>query len=200
MPTESREDRARRFARIYHTSRRDAGRTQEFMAEGMGVSKKTVQNWEKGVTAPDLFTSAEWFRLLGRNPLPYYLAYLYPDLEDLGAGTDERETEEALISLIRKCTPSEKAQLLFLMLGNHGSSWYSLLQLFTAHAHTSLRARVSAARTVLENYEMDEAEGRLVCPTEALPDLSMLRYSVDLAKEAVLEGKEGYTTQLADKV
>ena len=199
MPNESREERARRFARIYLCSRKDAGRTQEFMAEGMGVSKKTVQNWEKGITAPDLFTSAEWFRLLGRNPLPYYLAYLFPDLGELGVGADEKETEEALVSLIRKCTPSEKAQLLYLMLGNHGSSWYSLLQLFTAHAHTSLRARVSAARTVLENYEMDETEGRLVCPLDAPPDLSMLRASVDLAKEAVLEKKEGYTTQLAEK-
>ena len=199
MPTESKEERARRFARIYSGSRRDAHRTQEFMAEGMGVSKKTVQNWEKGVTAPDLFTSAEWFRLLGRNPLPYYLAYLYPDLEELSSESDEAATEEALVSLIRKSSPAEKTQLLYLMLGNHGSSWYALLQLFSAHVHTSLRSRMTAARTVLENYEMDEREGRLVCPREAPPDISMLRRSVELCKEAVLDGKEGYTTQRVEK-
>ena len=77
---DSRIDRITRFSKIWWQSRADAEKSQEFMALGLGVSKKTVQNWEKGISAPDLFQGSEWFRILGLNPLPYYLAFLFPEL------------------------------------------------------------------------------------------------------------------------
>ena len=70
-------DRERQFAKIWADSRVDAGKTQDYMAKGLGVSKKTIQNWENGVTAPDFFMGSEWFRVLGINPLPYYLSFLF---------------------------------------------------------------------------------------------------------------------------
>ena len=76
---ETRIERAKRFSKIWWQSRADSGKSQEYMALGLGVSKKTIQNWEKGITSPDLFQSSEWFRLLGLNPLHYYLEFLYPD-------------------------------------------------------------------------------------------------------------------------
>ena len=42
---ESRAERIKRFARIWALSRGNAGKSQEFMASGLGVSKKTIQNW-----------------------------------------------------------------------------------------------------------------------------------------------------------
>ena len=98
------------------------------MALGLGVSKKTVQNWEKGISTPDLFQGSEWFRILGLNPLPYYLAFLYPDLfGDISPSKSDEELDLALHRLIDQATPMEKRQLLFLMAGKHGSSWYALL-------------------------------------------------------------------------
>jgi len=165
------------------------------MAEGLGVSKKTIQNWENGVSSPDLFSGSEWFRLLGLNPLPYYLAYLFPELFDGIAPDDEDDTiEEALMLLIQNSTPVEKRELLYLMAGRHGSSWYSLLQMFTAHCHTGLKSRVNAARLILENYEMDKQAGRLVCPDNIQPDLTMLENAVEEGKRAVLKSYSGYTS------
>ena len=155
---ESKSDRNKRFARIWSLSRSDAGKTQEFMAAGLGVSKKTIQNWEKGVSAPDLYEGSEWFRVLGSNPMPYYLAFLYPWLFDgIKPEDGDEEIEQALMFLVKNMTTPEKRELLYLMAGRHGSPWYSLLQMFTAHCHCSLRSRVTAARTILENYEMDQA-------------------------------------------
>ena len=106
---ESKSDRNKRFARIWSLSRSDAGKTQEFMANGLGVSKKTIQNWEKGASAPDLYEGSEWFRVLGTNPMPYYLAFLYPWLFDgIKPEDDDQEIEQALLFLVKNMTSVEK--------------------------------------------------------------------------------------------
>lgn len=192
---ESRIDRVSRFSKIWWKSRADADKSQEFMALGLGVSKKTVQNWEKGISAPDLFQGSEWFRILGLNPLPYYLAFLYPELfGDISPDKSDEELNLALHHLIDQATPIEKRQLLFLMAGKHGSSWYALLQMFTAHCHTSMQCRVGTARIVLDNYEMQQETGELVCTDNVLPDLDVLRNAIESGKSAAQQKRPGYTT------
>lgn len=189
------KDNAQRFSLIWWKSRTDAGKSQEYMAKHLGISKRTVQNWEHGVTCPNLFQSSEWFRLLGQNPLHYYLSYLHPGMLRDDSSYDEAEIDEALMLLISNSTPKEKRELLFLMSGQHGSSWHSLLQLFTAHCHTSLRSRVTAARVIVDSYEMEEHTGDLVCPDAVQPDMDMLNMATGRGKRAVQEKKKGYTIQ-----
>ena len=192
---ESRIDRVSRFSKIWWQSRADADKSQEFMALSLGVSKKTVQNWEKGISAPDLFQGSEWFRILGINPLPYYLAFLYPDLfGDISPDKPDEDLDLALHHLIDQATPMEKRQLLFLMAGKHGSSWYALLQMFTAHCHTSMQCRVATARIVLDNYEMQQGTGELVCTENVPPNLDVLRNAIESGKTAALQKRSGYTT------
>ena len=194
-------ERENRFAQIWATSRVDAGKTQDYMAKGLGVSKKTIQNWENGVTAPDLFMGSEWFRVLGINPLPYYLSFLFPNLfADISPNDSDDSIEQALILLIRNSTAIEKRELLYLMAGRHGSPWYSLLQMFTAHCHTSMKSRVNVARIVLDNYEMESVTGQLVCETNVKPDIPMLKNAVEEGKRAVMAGKSGYTNVVEPKV
>ena len=190
---ESRIDRVNRFSKIWWQSRADAKKSQEYMALSLGVSKKTIQNWEKGTSSPDLFQGYEWFRVLGLNPMPYYLAFLYPDTFGTPQAFDNEDAvEKALILLIRQSSAAEKKELLFLMSGHHGSSWHSLLQMFTAHCHTSMRSRVTASRVILENYEMEEKTGTLLCPQDISPDLNMLRSAISQGKNAVQNGEASY--------
>lgn len=194
---DARISRATRFAKIWWKSRADAGKSQEFMALGLGVSKKTIQNWEKGTSSPGLFQGCEWFRIMGINPLPYYLAFLYPGLFDQPQPPeDERQVEEALVLLVRQSTSLEKRQLLYLMAGRHGSSWHSLLQMFTAHCQTSMQSRVTTARNILEDYEMEERTGHLVDTDRVHPDLGILRLAISQGKYAVQNNQSGYTTAL----
>ena len=194
MRKDNKSDRVKRFAQIWSLSRADTGKTQEYMANGLGVSKKTIQNWDKGASAPDLFEGSEWFRVLGINPLPYYLAFLYPWMFDgIKPDDNDEEIEQALLFLVKNMTQLEKRQLLYLMAGRHGSPWYSLLQMFTAHCHSSLRSRVTAARTILENYEMDQVCGDLVCPDNVQPDMKMLHHAVEEGKQSVFNQLSGYT-------
>ncbi len=186
-----------RFAKVWSSSRADAGKTQEFMANGLHVSKKTIQNWEKGVTAPDFFEGSEWFSVLGLNPMPYYLKYLFPDKFDEYSEMedDENETDidQLLLLLVKNMSETQKKELLYIIAGDHGSSWYSLLQMITAHCHTSLKSRVIAASTILENYKMEDALGETVCSRDIEPDVEMLEKAVKKARESVSKGLTGYT-------
>lgn len=193
MNEEARIDRVKRFSKIWWQSRADMQKSQEYMSLSLGVSKKTIQNWEKGVSSPDLFQGCEWFRVLGLNPMPYFLAFLYPEAFGTpDAFENDQNIEQALSLLIQQSSSAEKRELLFLMTGHHGSSWYSLLQMFTAHCHTSMQARVTASRIILENYEMEEELGTLVCPESAQPDLDALRSAITQGKQAAQEGKASY--------
>lgn len=197
---ESRMERIQRFTRLWWKSRAEAGKSQEFMALSLGVSKKTVQNWEKGVSSPDLFQGMEWFRILGLNPVPYYLEYLHPNhFQSHTLSSDDKKVEETLKHLIESATIEEKRQLLFLMAGAHGSSWYSLLQMFTAHCHTSMRSRVNAASLVKGNFEMDREMGTLVCEEDPMPDMELLGLSIDLGTRAAIDGSSGYSTVNSQK-
>lgn len=196
---ERRVEQALRFSKIWWQSRADAEKSQEYMALGLGVSKKTIQNWEKGIAAPNLYQGIEWFQLLGLNPMHYYLEFLYPSLFANSTDNEEdKNLEDALISIIKNTSTFEKKQLLFLMTGNHGSSWYALLQLFTAHCHTSMQSRSTTARLILENYEIEKTNNKLVCIDDAHPDMSVLNKAIFKGKQAAIKNDKGYIATAND--
>ncbi|MBQ4574457.1 MAG: helix-turn-helix transcriptional regulator [Clostridia bacterium] len=181
-----REQDASRFTALLCKARNDAGKSQHYMAVGLGVSKKTIQNWERGVTFPDITQYTAWFKLLGLDPLHYLT------VSDSADSDEDRQLEEQLIMLIRRSSAFEKRELLYLMAGKHGSSWYSLLQMFTTHCHTTMQSRVTAARLILENYEMEAETDELVLPDEITPDLTTLKRAITQGKQAAQKKENGY--------
>ena len=55
-----------------------------------------------------------------------------------------------------------------------------------------MHSRVTVARAILENYEMEAAQGNLVATDHIAPDLDRLRAAVESGKDAAQEGKIGY--------
>ena len=66
--------------------------------------------------------------------------------------------------------------------------------MFTAHCHTSMQCRVGTARIVLDNYEMQQETGELVCTDNVVPDLDVLRNAIESGKSAAQQKRPGYTT------
>lgn len=183
-------DIADRFAEMWKTARNDAGKSQEWVAKALGVSKKTVQNWENGFSSPSQMKGFEFFSVLGLQPLPYYLRLLYP-----GKNTgDDEDLINYLIGFVNSCTTEQKKKLLYWSFGEHGSSPFGVLEMITAHLQTPLRDRVSIAQTILNNYEFAEKEGTTVNKSaEVKPDIEILKTAIAKGKEAVLEGNSTYT-------
>ncbi len=77
------------------------------------------------------------------------------------------------------------------MAGRHGSLLAPLLQMFTAHCQTSMQSRVTTARNILEDYEMEERTGHLVDTDRVHPDLGILRLAISQGKYAVQNNQSG---------
>lgn len=186
-------DRAKRFSKIWWRSRADAGVSQEYVAIGVGVSRKTIQNWEKGISSPDLFQASEWFNVLGLNPLPYFLDFIFPEKVDgIKAADEDKHIEEALNHLIAQLPASGKRQLLYMLYGNHGSSPNAILNLMNAHLQTPLKDRIVHAAMIVEDYEIENSLGNIVSPNNVKPDVKMLRISMDNARATVEKHRSGY--------
>ncbi len=199
MYDELRIDRAKRFSKIWWKSRADAGKSQEFVALNLGVSRKTIQNWEKGLSAPNLLQASDWFQLLGLNPTKYFMEFLYPQIfEEKDLTHDEEKLCETLLKLIRNISTKEKKELIYLMSGIHGGSWIALLQLLAAYCQTSLQARATVARMILENYEIEEKMGKLTNKSEVVPDIELLKLAISQCKQAAQKGQKGYTLMFCE--
>lgn len=178
-----------RFAKMWKKSREDAGKSQEFMAKSLGVSKKTVQNWEDGTSSPNQIRALEWFEAINLQPLPYYLQVLYP-----GKYTEPNsgDIDTLLCDFITALPYDLKEKLLFGLAGNHGSSTVSVIEMLTAHLQSPLDRRINTAQSALINYELSDYQGTVCCKDEPKPNVDTLNRSIMLAKKAVMSGLAGY--------
>lgn len=87
------------------TKRIERGLTQREAAELFGLKYRTYQNYENGVTSPDMDTAAEFARYFGCT-----IGDLF-DLEE-GARKGLSQDEQKLLDLYRKLSESGKAALI----------------------------------------------------------------------------------------
>ena len=183
---------AKKFSAIWQRSRYDAGKTQSYMAVAMGVSVKTIQNWESGISCPSQSQSFEWFRKLGVQPLPYYLDVLYPNLKQINDDSPVEDVDCALSEVISQLSDGMKRRLLYILSGTHGSSVAALLELITAYLALPLRGRIIIADTILSKYELDGMSNDLH-RSDALPDIDLINAAVGRATEAMRDHLDSYT-------
>lgn len=189
-----RTQRIKRFAEMHAQARVKAGLSQEAMAMELGVAKKTVQNWEKGVSSPSFFQSLEWFRVLGLNPMPYYVKCIYPEaITDVTQTTSDDEINKAFSNLINDIPMSGKRALLYLFYGKHGSSPNAVMQMMLAHLHTGMKGRALHASLIAQTYEMEKELDVLVCPENIQPNIPALEKAIDSAKQAFIKNQTSYS-------
>lgn len=183
----------RRFAEIWRASRQDAGVSQDYVAKKLGVSKKTVQNWEQGLSTPSQLMAFEWFKAIDRQPLPYYLGLLYPEFERLSPRSDDDQIDQALSVLIHGLPSYAKRELLYCAYGNHGSSSLCVLEMLTAYLHTPLRQRLNIAQAVATNYDICLANGDIINAEHVLPHTDILKSAIGSGRQSIMQGKKTYT-------
>lgn len=182
-----------RAANIWRQSRTDAGKSQDYVAKKLRIAKRTVQNWENGISTPTLDKAVEWFEVIGLQPLPYFLNLLYGDFSVSNDTLTEKEIDELLIKRIKHCSLAAKKKLLFVLSNNHGSSVAGVIEMVTAHLHVPLKDRLNIAQDIILNYEIAESQGKLIQTDNVLPNIELLKLSFDNARNAVLNNKNEYT-------
>ena len=192
--TQTRGERVQLFSDIHTKARIAANKSQEFMAIELGVAKKTVQNWEKGISSPSFFQSLEWFRVLNTNPFPYYMSMMYPnEFSHINAANTDDEINDAFDKLIKQISINDKRALLYIFYGAHGGDPHTIINLMLAHLHTPLQARITQAMLTTYIYEMQSELDNLICKNDIMPNMEELRSSMMRARVAALEKQYGYS-------
>lgn len=185
--------RIQRFTDIHVNARMKCKKSQEYMAMELGVAKKTVQNWEKGISSPSFFQSLEWFRVLGLNPLPYYVNCVYPaNTTNVSSDSSDEEINKAFDELMKDIPMSGKRALLFLFYGKHGSSPNAVVQMMLAHLHTGMKARALHASLISQTYVIEKETNMLACPDNIQPNIEALDKAIESAKQAFINNKTDY--------
>lgn len=186
------EDNKKRFSVILQRSRNIAGKSQEYMAIELGVARKTIQNWEKGISSPTVPQVLSWFHILGQSGVPYFFQYIYPDMEGIKRSDSDDHIHRALLEVVNNLPPESVRQLLFWFYGDHGSSPTAVLQMLTAHLQTPMKDRVTQAAVIAKNYEIALKKGEIASPEHVKPDLDFLKKAIDEGEKAFLENKNTY--------
>lgn len=173
-------------------TRAQAGKSQEYMALEMGVARKTIQNWEKGASAPNIDQMIMWFKILNISPLPYLFQYVHPEMEKISSKDDVEHLRKSLVKLISDMPAEGVRQLLYLFYGDHGSSPRAVLNMITAHLHTDMKDRVTVGNVVLKNYEVAMKRDAITGKGHVLPDVEFLRESIELGEKAAVENHDAY--------
>lgn len=190
---ESRAERVNNFSRIFSESRYDAGKSQEYMAAELGVSRKTIQNWESGVSSPSYFQMLEWFRALNLSEVPYIHKYKNSEIINNDSLTKEEKLEKSFDATMKELNVAQKRAIIYLLKGTYQGDPYSLLQLFVAHAHLPMQHRFFIATQISETYKMCEMIGNLRDTKYILPDMEVLDKAINAGREAAVKGFESYS-------
>ncbi len=159
----------------------------------LGVSKKTVQNWEKGVSSPSFFQSLEWFRVLSVNPFPHYLSYVFTNkFKNLNPSDSDEKINEAFLTMVEQLPITSKRALLYLFYGEHGSSPRAMLHLLLAYLHTPIKSRIAQAVLIKNVYEIEKDLGNIICPDNILPDTEVLELAIQSAKASAMQHATSY--------
>lgn len=190
----TRSERVQLFSDIHTKARIAAGKSQEFMAIELGIAKKTVQNWEKGISSPSFFQSLEWFRVLNTNPFPYYMSMMYPkEFNHIKRANTDEEIDEAFDTLIKQVSIEDKRALLYIYYGAHGGDPHTVINLMLAHLHTPLQMRITQAMLISYIYEMQYETDNLICKDDVMPNTEELNKSLMRARVAALQKSYGYS-------
>lgn len=174
-------------------TRYDSGKSQEYMALELGVTRRTVQNWERGASEPSVSQAIEWFKIVGKNPVPYLLQTIYPDIDKISAEDADAKILAALLQIINDLPADGVRQLMYLFFGSHGSSPRAVLQMINAHLQTPMKDRIVHGQIVTTNYELACKTRTVSHPDHIQPDMNYLNAAIATAKMAVEESAKEYS-------
>lgn len=181
------------ICKMFRLSREASGKSQDYVAKKLGVSRKSIQNWESGVTTPTLSMTFEWFDAIGVPMYPYFMSILHPiEIEGISYNTDEGKLRKALDVYVKEMPDNMIAESLFLFFGKHGSSPEGVLEMITAYLHLPLPMKIAIAQNIYVTYEMCEVTNILGNPNDVKPNAETIRICADIAKDAVVNGKDSY--------
>lgn len=175
------------IAQALRYTRNKSGKSQEYMAFELGITRRTVSNWESGTSEPTIGQAIAWFKLVGTNPIPFLLQINYPEMDKISHIDKDERILAALLQIIRELPAEGVRQLMYLFFGNHGSSPRAVMQMVTAHLQTPMSSRIVHGQLIASNYEIAYLTGNLSRPENIQPDIDYLNKAIKAATDNLID-------------
>ena len=183
------------LASLIKESREAHGWTQQKLADALGVSKKTYQNWEFGLSMPPFDIGFKICQVLGEPIGRFVGRYLFPDSyehEPEKKISTEQKRERITDMVQNHLTDREIDQQDLAYRADYGSR-IALSNLRTLYIHLPLIDRQMFTILMMHCYEDAIALGKDPFPEEPQPDIEILSNAVSVARLAAHNGEKSYT-------
>lgn len=188
-------ERIHRYKKMLYQVRHDAGLSQESIAAELNVSRRTYQKWESFDydIIPDQLQIDDIFIACGKNPIPYYLAWLHSEeFDGISADDEDESIEKAFNVAVKSLTPKEIRMILYMIYGDHDGSSAGGINLMCAYGHLPLHERIYVADLICSMYEYNTLRNTLNRPDHVRPDVEYIKECIESAKDSVRKNKTGY--------
>ncbi len=198
----TREELRNGCANLLHKLRIETGFSKSRMAETVGVDLRTWEKYESGQAAPRVDEFIAWFDLFHADALRYVLDYLYPDIYDGLTQTSPMDNlRQAAMHYISNVASDHAIKKFdFLVFGEHGSNIEAQSEEFTMLDHLPLTMRLAVASLIDTLYATAEANGLWVNTNHVMPRVDVFHDGLQKGREAVMAGKQSYTTSTVKKI
>ncbi len=181
------------ISHMLEQARLDSGISRKDLAKALNKSERTIQNWENGFN-PSFLDVCMWFGAVKKSAWAYTQSAIYN--HDVNACDDYAEMcRKELLGYFADAPMSEIRKLCYIIMGEHGSNWHSLLEALFEYICLPLSQRVITARSVLMGYCIEEQSTEIIGVDNILPDIENLRRCIQLGTNAAKNGKPFYTIQ-----
>lgn len=176
---------------ILIASRLRKGISQKDIADAVGKSKRTVQNWEAGIGSPTVEETIKWLDAVGYDLTKFTMAVKHgmKAIEPVPGIEDMKSYIHHFIDDFM--TDKETEILYFLLSGDTGSVIYAYFNKMAADLACPIHDRVSTGLAIYSNYEVAEALGTINKNAPAV-DKTVFEAAIGSGKEAVKKRKKGY--------
>lgn len=186
------------YANVLFKSRKEKHKSRRYMADALGVSERSVRNWEYGLGAPSITDFTLWFETLGISMLQYLRKESRPEQEE---NQNSATMPEGLVSLdlhraIADMDEHSKRELHFLIYGNHGGDFSAYMDKCVTDLQSNMHERHVTTMIAVANYEYHKVNNTLRCPDEVQPDLARLKQASEMGRVASHNGESSYAMPL----
>lgn len=165
----------RDIASLVLSVRKNAGMTRAKLASALGVSERTIKNWEDGISKPDADLFLQMFDACNQHLVNAMWASDSAELF-LDDTVSYEEIRQRLIAMIRsQTTDAMNCKLLYNLSADHGSDAEAQLNLCTAYNHLSMEDKYDICKLIVERYKLRSEQHRLIrTEYNVTPDLDYL--------------------------
>ena len=160
----------RDLAFLVRNAREQAHLTRQELADKLGISKRTIDNWESGVSRPIADSLLDVYEACNAE-----IAKAIITADSYDAESDIEVVRQRVITYLRTIADDDMIrQLDYNLLSSHGSIAKAQVNLCTAYNHFNKDDKYDVCRTIIGKYKLKQDLGKLINMGEPLPDIEYL--------------------------